>query len=209
MKKLLVTSALAGVVLSTSLFGGEAEAAKSNLNYLSSSVVKKAKAGTLTMDGFKIGGKALTYSKSTKYIVRSNRVFETREEYDRAYVDFQNKVSGSKRVVTRIVDKDISDKRTIERNEIIKKFGNPLMTETYNNPANYLFSRTVDVYKNITFFYRWEADDSSTPILDGVVIMHNKTKSAREKWFDYATGEANYMVDEMNEYISSSEWSDL
>lgn len=211
MKKLLGTTIAASLLFTGLTAGHEAEAAKANINYLSASNVAKAKAGTLSMDGFKIGSKASTYINSRKYNKDGTREFSKEYLYsdydDRAFVDFQSSVSGSKRVITRIVDKRISSMRIVERGEVLAKYGKPLMTDVVTD--KYGESKQVDMYKNITFFYAWDTDEDKAPILDGVVIMHNKTKSAQQKWFDYATGEADYSVDGMLDYITSSEWAAL
>lgn len=210
MKKVIGTTIAASLLFGGLTAGHEAQAS-SNVNYVSSSIASKAKAGTLTMDGFKIGSKASTYYKSSRYSKDGTRIF-AKSSYissydDRAFVDFQSKTTSSKRIITRIVDRDISDKRTIEAGEIEGKYGKPLKTETVVD--DYGDAKRVDMYKYITFFYEWDQDRDKAPILDGVVIMHNKTKSAQQKWFDYATGEADYSVDGMLDYITSSEWAGL
>lgn len=212
MKKLLLTGVSTAVLLSSAFVATpKAEAAKSNINYLSSSVVKKAKAGKLTKDGFQIGKLASYYNKSSRYSKSGTREF-SKDSYiwddsDVAFVDFQSKISSSKRKVTRIVDKDIDEQRTIEQGEIEGKYGKPLKTDTVY--GDYGENKRVDMYKYITFFYEWDTDDDKAPILTGAVIMHNKTKSAQQKWFDYATGEADYDAENMQEYITSSEWAGL
>ncbi|UTH16711.1 hypothetical protein [Macrococcus epidermidis] len=213
MKKLLLTGVSTAVLLSSAFVAApKAEAAtEANINYLSSSVVKKAKAGKLTKDGIQIGKLASYYNKSNRYEKDGTREFGKGNVYwgsaDVAFVDFQSKISSSKRKVTRIVDKNIDDKRTIEQGEIEGKYGKPLMTDTV--VGDYGEAKRVDMYKYITFFYEWDTDDDKAPILTGAVIMHNKTKSAQQKWFDYATGEADYTANNMNEYITSSEWAGL
>lgn len=212
MKKLLVAGLSTAVLLSSTLVAApKAEAATSNINYLSSSVVAKAKAGKLTKDGIQIGKVASYYNKSSRYSKDGTREF-SRDSYvwdssDVAFVDFQSKIASSKRKVTRIVDKAIDDQRTIEQGEIEGKYGKPLKTDTVID--EYGDAKRVDMYKYITFFYAWDTDEQKAPILTGVVIMHNTTKSAQQKWFDYATGEANYSAKNMNEYITSSEWAGL
>lgn len=212
MKKLLLAGVSTAVLLSSGFVATpKAEAAEANINYLSSSVVAKAKAGKLTKDGFRIGKAASYYNKSSRYYKEGTREFGkeyiSRHEHDKAFVDFQAKISSSKRVVTRIVDRDIDDKRTIEQGEIEGKYGPALKTDTVID--EYGDAKRVDMYKNITFFYAWDTDRDKAPILTGVVIMHNKTKTAQQKWFDYATGEADYDVENMQDYITSSEWAGL
>ncbi|WP_414049211.1 hypothetical protein [Macrococcus animalis] len=214
MKKLLLTGVSTAVLLSSAIVAApKAEAAEANINYLSSSVVAKAKAGKLTKDGIQIGKLASYYNKSSRYIKEGTREFSRDSYYiseassDVGFVDFQTKISGSKRTVTRIVDKNISAKRTIEQGEIEGKYGKPLKSDTVVD--NYGDAKRVDMYKYITFYYAWNTDDQKAPILTGAVIMHNKTKSAQRKWFDYATGEADYKVSNMTEYITSGEWAGL
>lgn len=213
MKKLLLTGVSTAVLLSSAFVATpKVEAAEANINYLSSSVVKKAKAGKLTKDGIQIGKLASYYNKSSRYNKDGTREFGKESLYwddtDRGFVDFQSKVVSSKRKVTRIVDKDIQDKRIIELGEIEGKYGKPLKTDTVIDEDNGKAKR-VDMYKYITFFYKWDTDDQKTPILDGVVIMHNTTKTAQQKWFDYATSESDYDVLNMNEFITSGEWAGL
>ncbi|WP_414054308.1 hypothetical protein ACMGE6_02310 [Macrococcus equi] len=212
MKKLLVAGLSTAVLLSSTFVATpKAEAAEANINYLSSSVVAKAKAGKLTKDGIQIGKLASYYNKSSRYYKEGTREFGKEDpwysSHDRAFVDFQVKVASSKRKVTRIVDREIDDKRTIEQGEIEGKYGKPLKTDTVIDNRGY--AMRVDMYKYITFFYKWDTDEQKAPILDGVVIMHNTTKTAQQKWFDYATNEADYNVNNMNEYITSSEWAGL
>lgn len=213
MKKIIVSAVTASVLFAGLGVSNEAHAAESNINYLSSSIVKKAQEGKLSMDGFSIGKKASIFNKSSKYYKDGTREFSKQyissysTRQDCAFVDFQSTTPSTKRVITRIIDKDINDKRTIERGEIIGKYKEPIKSDVVVNRWNE--SKQVDMYKNITFFYKWDADEDKAPILDGVVIMHNKTKSAQQKWFDYATGEADYDVENMNDYITSSEWADL
>ncbi|WP_414053040.1 hypothetical protein [Macrococcus animalis] len=212
MKKLLLTGVSTAVLLSSAIVAApKAEAAEANINYLSSSVVAKAKAGKLTKDGIQIGKLASYYNKSSRYIKEGTREFgkEYISDYvnDKGFVDFQSKISSTKRKVTRIVDRDIDDKRTIEQGEIEGKYGKPLKTDTV--VGDYGETKRVDMYKYITFFYAWDSYDDKAPILTGAVIMLNKTKSAQRKWFDYATGEADYDVENMNDYITSGEWAGL
>ncbi|RAI79080.1 hypothetical protein BFS35_012750 [Macrococcoides goetzii] len=105
------------------------------------------------------------------------------------------------------MDKDIASYRTIEQGEIEGKYGKPLLTDTVIDDMGR--AKRVDMYKYITFFYAWNTENDKAPILTGAVIMHNKTKSAQQKWFDYATGESNYNAANMTEYITSSEWAGL
>lgn len=213
MKKLLLAGVSTAVLLSSALVATpKAEAATANINYLSASVVAKVKAGKLTKDGIQIGKLASYYNKSSRYSKSGTREF-SRASYisdnytDVGFVDFQSKISSSKRKVTRIVDKDIDEQRTIEQGEIEGKYGPALLSDTVINEWGE--AKRVDMYKYITFFYEWDTDNDKAPILTGVVIMHNTTKSAQQKWFDYATGEADYKADNMTEYITSSEWAGL
>ncbi|WP_414044939.1 hypothetical protein ACMGE7_02010 [Macrococcus equi] len=214
MKKTLSLVTISTVLLSGAFMNetAQADGTGANINYASKAIAKKAMAGTLTMDGFKIGTKYSSYLNRND-IWRDDlyRVYDidpgafTDEDFVMA--DFQNKVSMKKRVITRIVDKYITNKRTISRSTMLKVYGKPLKTERLDAPRDYDKSKIVDMYKNITFFYEWESRDGFVPKLEGAVIMHNKTKSAQNKWFNYATGQAGYSTDYMEKYISSSEWA--
>lgn len=214
MKKTLSLVTISSVLLSGVFMNETAHASGTgaNINYASKAIAKKAMAGTLTMDGFKIGTKYSSYLNRDD-IWRDDlyRVFDidpgSFTDEDFVMADFQNKVSMKKRVITRIVDKYVSNKRNISRNNMLKVYGKPLKTERLDAPANYEKSKIVDMYKNITFFYQWESRDGFVPKLHGVVIMHNKTKSAQNKWFNYATGQADYSTNNMEKFISSSEWA--
>jgi len=165
----------------------------------------------LTKDGIKIGTKASIYMKSSKYKKDGNREFgveyQKHEWTDKGIVDFQSNIKTSNRKITRIIDKNISTNRKITDSQIISKYGKPLLTDTVEDVNNN--AARVDVYENITFFYKWDTKYDKAPILDGVVIMHNKTKTARDTWLNYINSEMNNDVINMNSHISSSEWANL
>lgn len=208
MKKLLLSSVAAAVVLSSGIgFGEKAEAATTN--YLSASIVKKAKAGTLTIDGFKIGSKAYSYYQNKKYVHDGARIYAKTNGYvasynDKAFVDLQKGVKLKDLKITRFVDYSVSNDRNIKLEQILNKYGKPALSEVTDD--GYGNVKRVDVYKNITFYYQGYEDNLK---LDGVVIKHNKTKQDLQKWMDYASGEMEFDVDKNQEYITSSEWADL
>lgn len=217
MKKLLVTSVAASLLASGLVFTSEADAAKANIDYSNPSVAKKAKAGKLSMDGFVIGAKVGTYYKTKKYYneaarkfwLKENNVYWFHEDYDIAFADFQSskKIGLKNKKITRIVDKNIDNKRIVPRTKMLKVYGKPLRTQTtiasYENDD----SKIVDVYKNITFFYTYKIGYNEAPKLESAVIFHNKNNADLEKWYYYAANDAGSDGNMMNEYITSSEWA--
>lgn len=218
MKKLLVSSVAASLLVSGLVSVNEAEAAKANIDYSNPSVAKKAKAGKLSMDGFVIGAKAWKYNNS-QYYRDGFREFwpESQDGYhpndddedDVAYVDFQSssKISSKNKKITRIVDKNIRNFRTIYRSKMLKVYGKPLRTQTTIASSEYDYSRVVDVYKNITFFYSYKEGYNEQPMLSSAVIFHTKNNSDLEKWYYYAANDAGSNGNTMTEYISSSKWA--
>lgn len=217
MKKLLVTSVATSLLVSGLVSTNEAEATKANIDYSNPSVAKKAIAGKLSMDGFIIGAKAKTYLNK-KYGRDGYREFWVEEgsyhytiedEDDTAFVDFQSssKVSSKNKVITRIVDKNIIEYRTITRPKMLKIYGKPLRTQTTIHPSEYYNSTIVDVYKNITFFYMFNNAKDETPTLESAVIFHTKNNSDLEKWYYYAANDAGSNGDNMFDYISSKQWA--
>ncbi|TDM41560.1 hypothetical protein ETI10_00295 [Macrococcoides goetzii] len=217
MKKLLVSSVAASLLVSGLVSVNEAEAAKANIDYSNPSVAKKAKAGKLSMDGFIIGEKVAKYYNNKRYYnedgrlfwLQANNVWYYESNYDAAFADFQSskKIGLKNKKITRIVDKNIDNKRIVPRTKMLKVYGKPLRTQTtiasYKNDD----SKIVDVYKNITFFYTYKIGYNEAPKLESAVIFHNKNNADLEKWYYYAANDAGSDGNMMNEYITSSEWA--
>lgn len=149
------------IFVSNLMVGGQAEA-KSQIKYTNPVTVKKAKAGTLSMDGIKIGTKIKKYSNDLldyRKIMIPEYTFV--KDNDVMFADFQAGKSTSSLYVTRIVDKNVDEKFSITRNQMLKLYKKPLMSDEMINPEAYGTSRRVDVYKNITFFYEWTTDRKS------------------------------------------------
>lgn len=218
MKKLLVSSIAISLLVSGLVSVNEAEATKANIDYSNPSVAKKAKAGKLSMDGFVIGAKVGKYINSNFYRQGYREFWPSslgkypsyyNEEVDVAYVDFQSssKIGSKNKKITRIVDKNIREFRTIYRTKMLKVYGKPLRTQTSIASDENDYSRVVDVYKNITFFYSYREGYNEQPMLSSAVIFHTKNNSDLEKWYYYAANDAGSNGNTMTEYISSSKWA--
>ncbi|WP_414044924.1 hypothetical protein ACMGE6_02095 [Macrococcus equi] len=217
MKKLLLTSAAVSLLASGLAFTNEADAAKANIDYSNPSVAKKAKAGKLSMDGFIIGGKVAKYYNNKRYYnedgrlfwLQANSVWFYESNKDVAFADFQssNKISIKNKKITRIVDKNIDDKRIVPRTKMLAVYGKPLRTQTTEASNENYDSKIVDVYKNITFFYTYRVGYNESPKLESAVIFHTKNNKELEKWYYYAANDAGSDGNAMNEFITSSEWA--
>lgn len=198
MKKLLLSSIATAVLLSTGIgFGEKAEAAKvkeTKIDYLSKTTAKKVKDGKInSLDGIKLDTPKSKYVGISEYnICCTQEIVEIRNSYNSEMLDFD--YSKPNAVFTRLVDYVYWDKNRdkLTLSNMRKLYGKPKKGYSLVFKDNNQVFYQVDIYKNHSFFYRYERYVGIKRVdikLDSVVYHGKEIKNHLSTWKNYLKGE--------------------